>query len=264
MQIGPDHIENAVVLVSIFVIISVAKLFIRYVLTPEYIKWRNKVITTKATDRKVQIALYKTIYYVSSIFLGITVLYNEKWASKLDLLNDIKTMIPLKFKIYYFYEICFYVNELTTIMYEPKKQDFFQLFLHHITTLALMYFSFVPKYINFGVAILLLHDISDPVLEFAKIEHYMDNEVVSGVAVFIFTSVFMISRILVYPRYILYQAWMFAKMEGFCISNYVILVCLSCLQVMHVIWSVYIVALFGKVIHGEKLKDPREVSKKNK
>lgn len=264
MLIGSEDIENTVVLVSIFVLVSVAKLFIRYVLTPEYIKWRCKIISTKATDRKVQIALYKTMYYVSAVFLGIAVLYNERWASKLDLLGNVKEVIPLKFKIYYFYEICFYVNELTTIMYEPKKQDFFQLCFHHVTTLVLMYLSFTPRYINFGVVILLLHDISDPILEFAKIEHYMDDDAVSGMAIFVFTSVFMISRLLVYPRYIVYQAWVYVKKEGFHRSNYVILACLLFLQLMHVIWSVYIVMLFGKIIHGEKLKDPREAAKKNK
>lgn len=265
MNLEPSCIYSIILIIFLYAFIFLAKIFIRSVLAKKFISWKNATLATKNDELKIQIAFYKVIYYVSAIILGICVLYNESWVYKLNILeSDIKN-IPIKFKIYYFYEICFYLNELTTIMYEPKKKDFYQMVLHHISTLALMFLSyFNPKFIVFGVVILILHDISDPLLEFAKVENYLGESLFSDVAFFVFVSVFIISRLLIYPRYILYQAFLRVQRENFTLISKVILIFLFTLQVMHIIWTGYIIKLLGKIISGKELSDPRDTVEKPK
>lgn len=261
MMLSTDFVEGGVLLTIIFVVISISKLFIRYVLAQKFVKWRNKVIPTKMKEIRFQIAFYKLIACTFSVFLGTFVLFNESWALKLDLPGVERKVIPLKFKVYYFYEISFYINELMTIIYEPKKKDYIQMSTHHAITLLLMYLSFTPEYINYGVLLFLLHDVSDPLLECAKIEHYLENEVGSGIMLFTFATIFFVARLLLYPRYVLYTAITNAIKDGTIKSSpsmMMILLALSILQILHIIWSFFIGMIFLKVIKGEGLRDTRE------
>lgn len=255
-------VEGTIILVAMTIVIFTVKLFIRSVLTSEIIKWKTKKPPSAKVYKKIQTSLYKAIYYISAVILGISVLYNEEWALKLDLLAPHAESMPMKFKIYYIYEICFYINELLTMVYEPKKKDFFQMICHHTVSLILMYLSYSPQYLHFGVVILLLHDISDPILEIAKLAHYLGEEIGGSVTIFVFVIVFVVSRLLIYPRHIVLQAWNYIKNEGFTRGGIVIITGLLLLQLMHIIWSFYIFALLMKVMRGEALEDPRDVVKK--
>ncbi len=44
-------------------------------------------------------------------------------------------------------------------------QDFYQMFLHHLTTLALLSFAYTVNMLQIGVLIALVHDLSDLPLE---------------------------------------------------------------------------------------------------
>lgn len=249
-----------VITVALFTLVSVLKLFSNYVIAPTYLSWRARVLPSETTQGKFRIAFFKLVFYISAVTLGIFVLKNENWAYTLHLLTPVKE-IPLKFKIYYFYEISFYMTELITIFYEPKKKDFFQMVAHHITTLFLMYLSFDIRYIHFGVVILLLHDISDPLLELAKVEHYVKKDSIANTTIFIFTAVFIVSRLFIYPRFIVYQVWLYVKKDISTWPNWTLILLLLFLQVMHIIWTGYILMLFVKLINGEKLEDTREKKK---
>jgi len=275
-MIGENFIENILGLIITTLLMSLSKAFVAYVLTERFTRWRNKVVATKPLERKIQISLFKLIYYISAVILGISVLASEKWALRLELPGVVRPTIPLKFRVYYYYEMAYYINELMTIIYEPKMKDSLQMTIHHLVTLMVMYLSLAPEFINYGVVILLLHDISDPrqrplratlaesLLECAKIEHYMNNEIGAGVMIFTFTTIFMISRLLLYPRYILYVVIMLPidDVRQRTATMMIIIACLSALQVMHVIWSFFIGMLFSNVIKGSTEKDPCEIKNK--
>lgn len=60
-------------------------------------------------------------------------------------------------------------------MLEPKQKDFLAMIIHHITTLFLMIFSYFTQFQRIGCIVLIIHDISDPLMEAAKCALYLGN-----------------------------------------------------------------------------------------
>ena len=52
-----------------------------------------------------------------------------------------------------------------TVVSAPCMQDFYQMTLHHVVTLALVVTAYIINFMQLGVLILLIHDISDVPLE---------------------------------------------------------------------------------------------------
>ena len=52
------------------------------------------------------------------------------------------------------------------------------MFFHHLVTMILVGCSYLLGYFRIGVIVMILHDISDPIMEIAKIFHYGKNELV--------------------------------------------------------------------------------------
>lgn len=259
METSNDKTDFAL-LVSFLIFISVAKLFTRHLLVPGYLSLRSENTLSESVIGRLKIAAYKYFFYISSFLLGMYALKDEKWVYPPNLQEPLET-VPLKFKIFYFYEISFYINELLTIFFEPKKKDFYQMVLHHFVTLLLMYLSLTVKYMKFGLLILVLHDISDPILELSKILHYLNYEAIANISFFLFTTVFIVTRLFLFPKYIVYQALIYLRKNGSRIVKFSIGTSLLLLQLMHLIWTGYILALFIRIMNGKKIKDVREIKK---
>lgn len=256
-----DLNNTAVLPVTFFILITTLKLVSKYVIAGEILRCRKKTISSDITIKKYRIAIYKLIYGLISVAVGIYVLHGEKWILKLDFTPNLKE-IPLKFRVHYILEACFYVNELFTMAFEPAKTDLVQMALHHITTLLLMYLSYVPKYIKFGILLIPLHNVTDPMLEFCKVCNYLKDDLCANIGLFVFTTAFIVLRLLIYPRYVLWNAWRFFKEDQYKSPGQYIIVLLFVLQLMHIIWTMYIIMLFVRIINGEKPKDPREITNK--
>lgn len=254
-----DFYHTAGLPTVLIILVTTLKLVIKYVVAEKLLRYRRKTINSDVIMKKYQTTLYRLIYGVISITVGMYVLYDEKWILKLDFTPDLKDeVIPLKYKVYYALCMCFYIIELSFIPFEPTKHDSLQMILHHLGTLVLMYLSYNPKYIKFGVLILPLNNITDPMLSFCKLCDYLKDELCANVGLFVFSVSFIPLRLLVYPRYMLWNAWKFSQQDQFRSPAPYILTLLFMLQIMNIIWTMYLIILFVKVIKGEKLKDPRE------
>ena len=66
----------------------------------------------------------------------------------------------------YFWSLC--VSQFIDV----KRKDFWQLMVHHVTTLALMAFSWTCNLTRMGTLVLLVHDCADVFLEAAKACRY--------------------------------------------------------------------------------------------
>ena len=82
-------------------------------------------------------------------------------------------------KLYYFVSFGNYTAQAVAIFIEPRLKDFWQMFVHHIITCNLIFFSYWMGLYRVGSVIVLLHDVSDPLMELAKCCHYSNNELVS-------------------------------------------------------------------------------------
>ena len=72
----------------------------------------------------------------------------------------------------------FYVFSTIAIFFEPKMKDFYQMFFHHLVTMALLGCSYALGYFRIGVIVLILHDVSDPLMEIAKVFNYVKKDLV--------------------------------------------------------------------------------------
>lgn len=244
---------------GLFITIAIWKIFARQILAGAYLNMRNGNNLPQPTKIKFSFSLFKCLYGISAVLVGVIVLHGESWIFKCDSYADGAMFIPFKLRFYYIYEMCFYTNELLTIFIEPKKKDRAQMFLHHVTTLVLMALSFNTKYFKYGCVIMLLHDITDPFLEAAKTENYLKSQINADVLFFIFMAAFVILRLFIFPRYLIWTAIKhhrseFLKKKGISI----ILVSLVVMQIMHIIWATYIFRVLFKILNGEKVGDVRE------
>ena len=69
---------------------------------------------------------------------------------------------------YYMLELSFYWSLSISQWFDVKRKDFWEMFIHHNTTIALLMFSWTAHFTRIGSLILLVHDCADHLLELAK------------------------------------------------------------------------------------------------
>lgn len=251
-------LDHKICFIVVFLALLASKYFITRILYKKILANKGVTFKTPLQNSKYGLSLYKFIFYISALVIGFFTLKDEDWVLNTDKLVDSLGEVPFKFKFYYIYEMCFYTLELLTIFYEPKKKDFIQMVLHHISTLVLMMASSRKKLMKFGLVIMPLHDVSDPILEFCKLENYTNDKIVANVGFLVFTCSFLFMRLFVYPKYVLMSAYSALFKNKPLPSEIVIAVLLACLQIMHIIWAKFILAVLFKLIKTGHAQDARE------
>jgi hypothetical protein len=168
---------------------------------------------------------------------------------------------------YYHVELGAYFHQL--FWTEVNRSDAAEMILHHFITIALMITSYLSNFTRLGATILFIHDLSDIVLESAKCFNY--TALAKGNAWMqpfvdilfgLFMVVFFVTRLVVFPRQILYsilfEAW---ELYGGCVFGgcYVFLGGLIGLQCLHIFWFYLIARMAYKLlVVGKVEKDVRE------
>jgi hypothetical protein len=73
------------------------------------------------------------------------------------------------------------------------------MFIHHIVTMALLFFSFLVNFVRVGTIVLLCHDASDIFLELAKLFNYLKFARLCDATFVIFALAFFVGRLVLYP-----------------------------------------------------------------
>lgn len=141
--------------------------------------------------------------------------------------------------------------------------------LHHLTTSLLIIFSYLTNYTRVGASILLLHDSADVFLESAKLFNYMSKtkafystfaKYMCDILFACFAIIFFVTRLLLYPRYILYSVIVEAPtfFDTNWIGYYVFASLLLILQILHIFWFSTIAIMIYKLLKsGGVEKDER-------
>lgn len=66
---------------------------------------------------------------------------------------------------YYMVELSFYWSLCISQFFDVKRKDFWEMFIHHVTTIALMAFSWICNLTRVGTLVLVIHDCADIFLE---------------------------------------------------------------------------------------------------
>ncbi|XP_028907925.1 ceramide synthase 4 [Ornithorhynchus anatinus] len=206
-------------------------------------------------------ASWRFAFYLCSFFGGLAVLHDKPWFVEPKLCWDNYPYQPLMPSLYWWYilELGFYVSLLLTLPLDVKRKDFKEQIIHHFVTITLMTFSYCANFLRIGTLVLLLHDVSDYLLEACKMFNYTQWRKVCDILFIIFALVFIVSRLVLYPTKVLYTTYYesmvtFKPFLGYYFFNGLLMV----LQVLHIFWSYLILRMVYKfTIAGQMEKDER-------
>ena len=213
--------------------------------------------------KKATETCWRFVFYSGMMSIGTYVLLNSDWG--LDGSKWIHRAIEeheftWDMKLYYHSELSFYVSLLISQFFDIKRRDFYQLFVHHITTIVLLVASYCNSFYRFGVVLLYLHDCSDVWLEAAKIANYAKIQKVCDVLFAIFGIVFISTRIIFYPTYVAYAYFHYNTYENGIMMKGLVILCYL-LLFLHFYWAWLICKMaYRLIIVGKVEKDTRSES----
>jgi len=152
--------------------------------------------------KKATEACWRCLFYFSMFVYGCVTLLPTEWlySSRLwfegyVLQQDFTTAL----KYHYLVEFSFYGSLLFTQFLDTKRKDFYQMFVHHVVTLILIFASFSVSHFRIGAVIMFLHDASDFWLEAAKIANYAKTQKLCDGLFVCFAVTFYLTRWIYYP-----------------------------------------------------------------
>uniref|UniRef100_A0A8C3RS99 Uncharacterized protein n=1 Tax=Chelydra serpentina TaxID=8475 RepID=A0A8C3RS99_CHESE len=160
---------------------------------------------------------------------------------------------PLQRSVYWYYmmELTFAFSLTFTMAFDVKRKDFKEQMLHHATTIILISYSYCANYLRIGSLVMLLHVSSTVLLELTKLLHYLNWRRASNLLFLTFSSVFFVTRLVIYPCRVLYTSF-YSFMEqyqpffGYYFMNTLLMV----LQLLHVFWASIVIHMIYKFING--------------
>jgi len=137
----------------------------------------------------------------------------------------------------YALQVGFYVTEMCALFFDDTPGDFWETLVHHIATMACILGSIYFERAYFGVFIMLIHEVAEPLIVGGKATHYAGHDALS--------NVFFISFVLVWipSRCVTYTYWMYIlSIVDFHTptERAFFLTFLYCLQVLHWYWTILI------------------------
>ncbi len=149
---------------------------------------------------------WKLVSYSFFVGYGIYALYDQQdwlWEPVKYPICYANNQMPHLLHLYYIMAMSYYGYSSFSIFFEPKMKDRNEMLLHHGVTLSLLVSSFIGNVTKYGLAILILHDIADPLMEIAKLCFYNKLKILSNIFFVIFASTFIYTRVYIFPRYII-------------------------------------------------------------
>lgn len=201
--------------------------------------------------------------YSLSVLIGIWTLYDKPWFWDIDQCWYGFPHHSVDTDVWWYYMLgsAFYWSLMMSQFFDVARKDWGQMCLHHMTTIALLGFSWTCNMIRMGTLVLLLHDIADPFLELAKTTRYIGLHKACDWFFGLFAILFIFTRLFYFPGIILkstmYEAPMILPMfPAYYIFNSMLLVLLA----LHVFWTYFILKVAIKALRSGTVDDARSSS----
>jgi len=183
---------------------------------------------------------WRWFYYTGVFIWGVKCLWSKKW---LWTIKDCWYNYPYHYvesDVWWWYmgELSFYWGLLITQFFDVKRKDFSMMFIHHAVTIGLMSFSWTCNFYKIGTLVLMVHDVSDIFLESAKLFKYGGAQKVSEVLFASFAASWFITRLGIYPTWIIYSATVEApQLIQYFPGYFVFNALLSALLLLNIVWA---------------------------
>ncbi|XP_028920594.1 ceramide synthase 3 [Ornithorhynchus anatinus] len=210
--------------------------------------------------KKFQEACWRFAFYLVMTIAGVGFLYDKPWVYDLWEVwvgYPKQPLLPSQYW-YYILEMSFYWSLLFSLGSDVKRKDFLAHVIHHLAAISLMSFSWCANYIRSGTLVMIVHDVADIWLESAKMFSYAGWKQTCNVLFIIFSVVFFISRLVIFPFWILYCTLILPLYYVEPFFSYIFLnLQLMLLQVLHLYWGYYILKIIKKFLFVKEIQDVR-------
>ncbi|XP_066557616.1 ceramide synthase 2 isoform X2 [Amia ocellicauda] len=210
--------------------------------------------------KKFKEASWRFVFYLSAFIGGIVALYDKPWFYDT---KEVWRAFPRQSLLesqywYYIIEMSFYWSLLFRVAFDIKRKDFKEQIIHHLATLTLLAFSWCANYIRIGTLVMILHDVSDVILELAKIFNYAKLPVICNTLFVLFAFVFIVTRLVIFPFWLIHCTWVYPVLDfpPF-FAYYFFNVMLIVLLLLHVFWAYLILRMLNKFLFGNMVGDER-------
>lgn len=201
------------------------------------------------------------LFYSTSVFYTLYILWDKPWLWNTRYCWDgwPKLTVTNEVFILYLVELGFYWSLVFTLLTDHARKDFWEMTVHHIVTILLIYFSWAANFVRIGTLVLLVHDVADTWMASAKMAKYSRHQTLCEFLFAIFMVVWTVSRLYAYPFWVLnssvFESHDFVDhFPAYWLFNGL----LSILLCLHCIWTVMIYRIaFQKITHGNLQKDVR-------
>jgi len=230
----------------------------------EYWFKRRKLYGRPTTLDKFMETGWRWLYYSGTFIYGVCCLWDKPWLWNIRhcWYNYPHHEVSREVWWYYMVELAFYWSLFFSQFVDVKRKDFVEMFVHHITTISLLCFSWTCNLTRCGTLVLVLHDFSDIFLEFAKLLNYSKFRVSCDIVFGTFTVCWIFTRLGMFPVWILYSTTVEAPQIGVMFPAYYIFNgLLSVLLVLHAIWTYFILKIAYKALFTNQKAEERKDSR---
>lgn len=223
--------------------------------------WRDRLRLEKpSTLDKFSESAWRCSFYLAVFCYGLYCLSDKPWLWDTmhcwynfphhDMTSDVWW--------YYMIELGFYLSLMFSQFLDVKRKDFWQMFVHHIVTILLMAFSWTCNFTRIGSLVMLVHDFADIPLEAAKMAKYVKSQKMADLLFVVFTLSWVVSRLGLYPYRVIYSTMYQAVfvIEMFA-AYYIFNSLLIALQILHIVWTIFIVKIVIQALSSQGIKDLR-------
>lgn len=115
-----------------------------------------------------------------------------------------KGSIPVGIRILYLTEAAYCLYTTFKMFTTPLKRDIYQMLAHHLVTLVLLGVSYYCTQLKYGICITLLHNLTTPIMDAAKLCNYFHLHKCANVIFMIFATLFFYLRVWIFPSQIIH------------------------------------------------------------
>lgn len=228
-------------------------------------RWlRHRVASTKVSKHKKFLeCAWQFVYYLSMFVYGIYVMVKKPWLYDLNKCWYDYPYHNLDSDVWWYYMISlsFYWSMVLTHFFETRRKDFWQMFFHHLVTIALITFSWTCNFTRVGTIILILHDCADIPLQGAKMCIYIGHKALCDAIFALFAVTWVLTRDCIYPLWIvrntLFEATDIIPLFP---AYYIFNSLLITLLVLHFYWTYFIFRIIANTLVKGKTEDDRSSS----
>lgn len=246
-----------------------AEISIKWMCSKAVRPWIKECETEKKLimrSEKAASCIYNFIYFISATSWGYYILKDEEYLPwSLGGKGDFKLAFtdknwnypthPKGLAEYALVTMGYHVGGLVAHFYEPRKNDFVEMGLHHIVAFYLFGGCYLTNALECGMTIAFLHDIADVTTNLVKFvaETKYDN---AAAAIFVVhMSIWGWTRIYALPFEYIYGVYLYCPVFSWWIVKPMFIYLLSCMALLHYFWYYLFIKMLTRFIKSGEAED---------